>query len=257
MKTALTAFLFLLSLWFITTCSGQVVISEFMADNKTTLADVDGQFSDWIEIYNTAATNVNLAGWALTDDATHVKRWIFPSTNLTARGFMVVFASSKNRAIPGAELHTDFSLKASGEYLGLLGPNGTVATEFSPTFPAQSPDISYGFEQDASTNTFVSQGVAVRILVPTSGVLGSTWTQTGFNDSTWSSGNFGVGYQTQVPGFAVSNYLATVAVSSLSVAQSVIANPSQRSAVYAENVATINYLNTGSSGHYGSDRTFP
>jgi len=231
MKTALAAFAFLLSLWFITTCSGQVVISEFMADNKTTLADVDGQFSDWIEIYNTAATNVNLAGWALTDDATHVKRWIFPSTNLVAKGFMVVFASSKNRAIPGAELHTDFSLKASGEYLGLLRPNGTVATEFSPTFPPQYADISYGIEQDASTNTFVAQGAPVRILIPSSSVLGSTWTQNGFDDSGWLGGNFGVGYQTQVPGFAVSNYLSSVTVSSLSVAQGVIANPSQQLAV--------------------------
>src|SRR2546423_81169 len=95
---------------FVPPASGQVVISEFMADNKRTLADVDGQFSDWIEIYNSAATNVNLAGWALTDDPTHATRWIFPSTNLTAKGFMVVFASSKNRAVAGAELHTDFSL---------------------------------------------------------------------------------------------------------------------------------------------------
>src|ERR1051325_9653580 len=161
-----------------TACSGQVGISEFMADNKKTLADADGDFSDWIEIYNTAATNVNLSGWALTDDATHVKRWIFPSTNLTAKGFMVVFASGKNRAVPGAQLHTDLSLKASGEYLGLLRPNGTVATEFAPTFPAQEPDISYGFQQDALTNTMVAPGAALRFLIPGGPGLGSTWTQT-------------------------------------------------------------------------------
>src|SRR6267142_568599 len=93
--------------------SAQVVITEFMADNKKTLADEDGQFSDWIELYNTGATNVNLGAWALTDDATHVKRWVVPATNLTAKGFLVLFASSKNRAVPGAPLHTDFSLKAS------------------------------------------------------------------------------------------------------------------------------------------------
>src|SRR5256885_5762325 len=168
---------FLLPLCFVSACSAQIVISEFMADNKNTLADVDGDFSDWIEIYNTSTTNVNLAGWALTDNPTHATKWIFPSTNLTARGFMVVFASGKNRAVPGAELHADFSLKASGEYLGLLRPNGTVATEFAPTFPAQSPDISYGIEQDASTNTLVAQGASVRLLIPASGALGTTWTQ--------------------------------------------------------------------------------
>ena len=30
----------------------QVIISEFMADNKKTLADEDNQFPDWIELYN-------------------------------------------------------------------------------------------------------------------------------------------------------------------------------------------------------------
>jgi hypothetical protein len=251
------AFRFLVTLGLATTCSGQVIISEFMADNKKTLADVDGEFSDWIEIYNTSATNVNLAGWALTDDPTHAARWLFPSTNLTAKGFLILFASGKNRAVPGAELHTDFSLKASGEYLGLLRPNGTVSTEFAPTFPSQQPDISYGFEQDASTNSLVAPGAPVRFLIPGGPGLGSTWTQAGFNDSSWSSGNFGVGYQTEVPGFAVSNFIASVAVSSLAIAQGVIASPSQQSAVYTENAPVINYLNTGGSSHYASDSTFP
>src|SRR6476661_8854754 len=90
--------------------TGQVIISEFMADNKHTLADEDNQFPDWIELYNSGATTVNLAGWALTDDPTHQAKWTIPGTNLTAKGFLVIFASGKNRSLPGAPLHTDFSL---------------------------------------------------------------------------------------------------------------------------------------------------
>src|SRR5882672_3461674 len=190
----------------------QVVISEFMADNKNTLADIDGDFSDWIEIYNTSFTNVNLSGWSLTDDTTHQTKWFFPVTNLTAKGFMVVFASGKNRSVAGAQLHTDFSLKASGEYLALLKPNASVATEFAPTFPAQSPDISYGTAQDVVTNTFVAQGSAAKVLIPSSGALGSTWTQIEFDDSSWLNATSGVGYQTAISGFAVFNYLASVSV---------------------------------------------
>src|SRR5437867_5717868 len=76
----------------------QVVISEFMADNKTTLADEDGLYADWIELYNTNITSVNLSGWSLTDDPTRQHRWFFPATTLTTKGFIVVFASGKNRA---------------------------------------------------------------------------------------------------------------------------------------------------------------
>src|SRR2546427_407514 len=110
----------------------QVILSEFMADNKLTLADQDGRFSDWIEIYNTGTGTVNLNGWSLTDDPTHQARWFFPATNLTAKGFMVIFASGTNRVVLGQPLHADFGLKASGEYLALLKPDGTVATEFAP-----------------------------------------------------------------------------------------------------------------------------
>ncbi|MCA9217688.1 MAG: lamin tail domain-containing protein, partial [Planctomycetales bacterium] len=40
-----------------------VVISEFLADNKTNLADVDGEYSDWIELTNNGAQDVDLSGW--------------------------------------------------------------------------------------------------------------------------------------------------------------------------------------------------
>src|SRR6266404_3916503 len=146
-------------LWLLSVGShAQVIISEFMADNKTTIADEDGQFADWIEVYNTGVDTVNLVGWSLTDDPTRQARWYFPDTNLTAKGFLVVFASGKNRVVPGAPLHTDFSLKAGGEYLALVKPDGTVATEFAPAFPEQFPDISYGLAQDVTTNTFLSAG---------------------------------------------------------------------------------------------------
>jgi hypothetical protein len=134
----------------------QVIISEFMADNKHTLADQDNDFSDWIEIYNTQSTNINLAGWMLTDSPTHQNPWHFPATNLTAKGFMVVFASGKNRANVGSQLHTDFSLKASGEYLAVLRPDGGVATEFAPAFP-EATLLHKGLPQlsrTATRNTF-------------------------------------------------------------------------------------------------------
>ena len=237
--------------------SAQVVISEFVADNKTTLADEDGQFPDWIEVYNTGTSTVNLSGWSLTDDPTRQARWLFPATNLTAKGFLVVFASGKNRQVIGEPLHTDFSLKASGEYLALIAPNGTVATEFAPTFPKQYPDISYGLGQNVITNQLVVAGNPASVLVPTSSALGLTWTQKNFNDSGWMAGATGVGYESAVAGFAVNNYVASVSVCSLPAADAVISDVAQQLAVYSENTAVLNYFNTGGPGHYDGDTTFP
>ena len=123
----------------------QIAITEFLASNSKTLPDVDGDFSDWIEVQNTSDTAVNLLGWSLTDDPALPAKWKFPATNLNAGAFMVVFASGKNRTNAGVELHTSFSLASNGEYLGLFPPDSTMpATEFAPQFPSQKADISYG-----------------------------------------------------------------------------------------------------------------
>jgi len=235
----------------------QVITSEFMADNKNSLTDEDGAHSDWIELYNTNTTTVNLSGWSLTDDPARVDRWYFPATNIATKGFLVVFASGKNRAVAGAPLHTDFGLSKGGDYLALVRPDGSVASEFAPEFPSQETDVSYGKEQLVTTNALVTSGQLAEVLIPGDGTLGDTWKQVGFDDSGWGGGPTGVGYETAVPGFAVYNYVASVGVCSLSAAQGVINNPAQQLAVYAENAPVINYFNTGGGSHYGSEITFP
>ena len=235
----------------------QVVISEFMASNSQTLVDEFGNYSDWIEIYNPSSTSVNLLNWSLTDDITLPAKWRFPATNLAAKGFMVVFASDTNRAVAGLPLHTGFSLKASGEYLGLYRPDGTVATEFAPTFLQQNNDYSYGISQTTTTNSFLRTGAPVKTLVPANALLGSTWTSTTFNDAAWTSGTTGVGYETAVAGLAVKNFKANVTVSSVAMAEAVISNPPQQAGVVAENRDVINYFGTGSDGHYGNNSPFP
>lgn len=130
-------------------CDGAVathpVISELMADNGVTLADGDGDFSDWIEIYNPTASTVDLTGYFLTDDATNLTKWVFPDQSLPAGARIVVFASGKGAVAPAGELHTSFKLSKFGDYLGLVAADGsTVLHDFSPEFPAQTQDVSYG-----------------------------------------------------------------------------------------------------------------
>src|SRR5258706_92559 len=105
-------------------------ISEFLADNHDGLRDEDGDASDWIEIQNPGISAVSLQGWSLTDDIRRVRRWHFPAVSIAPAGYLVVFASGKNRAVAGAPLHTDFHLDTEGEDLALLDPRGAVAREF-------------------------------------------------------------------------------------------------------------------------------
>ena len=90
------------------------MISEFMADNRRSTIDDDDDRSDWIEIFNPDGNSTNLNGWFLTDDPGHNLKWRFPAVTIPARGYIVVFASGKNRTNPNAPLHTDFRLNKEG-----------------------------------------------------------------------------------------------------------------------------------------------
>ncbi len=131
--------------FFLSVAGAQPVITEFMASNDETLADEDGEFEDWVEIHNPGAAAISLSGWFLTDKADNLTKWMFPPVSVPAGGYLVVFTSGKDRIDPGANLHTNFSLSAGGEYLGLVQPDGvTVVSEYAPEFPPQVTDVSYG-----------------------------------------------------------------------------------------------------------------
>ena len=177
------------------TASAPVQITEFMAANANGLRDEDGDFSDWIELHNGGANPVDLADWSLTDSETKLTKWRFPATNLVAGGYLVVFASEKNRRTPGALLHTNFKLASTGEYLALVEPDGaTLASSFAPAFPPQAADISYGFGKVALETTLIATGAVARFLIPTDGALGTVWTEPGFADASWAEGPAPIGF---------------------------------------------------------------
>ena len=140
-------------------------ISEFMASNQRTLTDENGDYSDWIEIYNPSAVTVNLDGWQLRDSG---NTWRFPPTNLAGGAFLVVFASEKNRAIAGARLHTNFRLNTGGERLALEKPDGTVASEYNP-YENQVPDVSYGYAHFGDGPLYTAGTNAIYFTRPTPG----------------------------------------------------------------------------------------
>ena len=171
-----------------------VMITEFAASNVGTVMDEDGDFVDWIEIFNGAATPVDLRDWSLSDDGERVGKWVFPSVELAPGEFLVVFASGKNRRQPDAPLHTNFRLEADGEDLFLADPNDTIVGPVYRAYPAQFGDVSYGSPMRVDDRTVLSADTMGRYWVPTGGELGLTWTEDAFDDSTWTDGMPGFGY---------------------------------------------------------------
>ena len=190
--------------------SGQVIITEFMASNLTTLADGDGNYSDWIELRNTSPAAVSLAGWHLTDDPQELTKWTFPAgvpTTLATGQYLTVFASGSHLSaanLPidpyfdsGGRLHANFKLNADGGYLALVKPDGlTVASEFGTAgtpYPSQQADVSYGL--GATREILLAPGAPAAMRVPVDGSLGQAWTATTYLPGPdWTQGTTGVGF---------------------------------------------------------------
>ncbi len=233
--------------------SAAPIITEFMADNKSVIADEDGAYSDWIEIHNPDATAVSLAGWRLTDNASNLAKWALPAVTLQPGEFLLVWASSKNRAVVGQPLHTNFSLSAGGEYLALVSPAGVVSTEFAPSYPAQEEDVSMG--SSFASTTRVSATATARYLVPSSGSLGTSWTARTFSDTAWPSGTSGIGFGLLVPGMTVNEVGSSVTMSNLAVLDATLAG-SNRIANDTQIRQVINFLGEGADGHFGANAVF-
>ena len=247
--------------------TGQPMISEFEASNVTGILDYEdkngnmtaGAHDDWVEICNPSSQALDLTGWRLREgkSSSSYTEWAFPAMTLGPGEFRIVFASGYSLTNPAGELHANFKISKSGEYLALADPNGNVVQEFNP-FPQQYDDMSYGVGQSIDEVKLVSSGATAKYLVPTDGSLGTTWTTASFSDAGWSSGATGIGFANLSSGFAVWRYQSNVSVGSLATAQSVIDTPAyQSSQPVTQTAATINYLGTGGSGHFTGDRAFP
>lgn len=128
--------------------SQTVTINEIMASNATIHADEDGDHEDWIEIYNASGSDVNLSGYGLSDDYEIPFRWTFPEIVIPHGGIIWVWASGKDRTAPGQPLHTNFSIKSSGEEVILTHPDGETLDEVAPTLIPT--DISLGRKPDGT-----------------------------------------------------------------------------------------------------------
>ncbi|MBL9138938.1 MAG: chitobiase/beta-hexosaminidase C-terminal domain-containing protein, partial [Verrucomicrobiales bacterium] len=157
-------------------------LSEIVADNAGGQEDEDGDTSDWFELWNPNPYALDLDGLYLSDDPSQLAKWRMPSVRLPAGGFLVVFASGKDRSRPGSELHTNFRLNANGDWIGLVDRDGRRILDQVPDtssgqsrFPIQRSEASYGLGAGQALGFLrpptpgASNGVAFAALVETVG----------------------------------------------------------------------------------------
>lgn len=127
----------------------QVVINEIMSNNRSTKVDEDNNFSDWVELYNTSVTTLNLQGYFLSDNPDSLQKWKIPSIIIQPDSFINIWCSGKNDTL-GNNIHTNFSLDSQGENVFLSDPNGNVIDNFSALIIV--PDKTYGRLPDGNNN---------------------------------------------------------------------------------------------------------
>jgi len=150
--------LFVTILWlaFGMTCPASVHINEFLTENLPRAndpyapIDMDGECPDWIEIKNNTGSTFNLAGYSLSDDPAQPRKWTFATNTIPANGYLVVFASGKNRAINNVQPHTNFKLASSGQLL-LTSPSGSNVQTI--VYSSQRQTVSWGSVDNTSMGT--------------------------------------------------------------------------------------------------------
>jgi hypothetical protein len=132
--------------------AGAVTINEFMADNVAGATDQNGQYDDWIELYNTTGETVSLSGLYLSDDDANKTKWAFPAdASIPAHAYAIVWADEDGMQ---TGWHANFKLSKSGEMLLLGYGDANVLEQY--TFGQQQSDISEGRCANGTGN-FIAQ----------------------------------------------------------------------------------------------------
>lgn len=126
------------------------VLNEFMANNANGYTDEDGEFEDWVELYNPSPDDALLAGWSLSDDADVPNKSELPDDLVVpALGFLVLFADDE----PTGDLHLLFKLAREGGGL-VLAREGVVIDRVA--YPEQGTDVSLARTPDGGVDWVVT-----------------------------------------------------------------------------------------------------
>ncbi len=116
-----------------------VTINELQASNTKTVTDEAGEYDDWVELYNTTKSEIDLSGAFLTDDPSNISKWSFPSESKILPGEYLIVWCDENKM--QGKYHTNFKLSAEGESVWLIRKDSVLMD--SVTFGQQTADLAF------------------------------------------------------------------------------------------------------------------
>lgn len=136
--------------------AGKVRLNEVMTSNPGVVPDENGDYPDWVELYNPLDEEIDISGFGLTDDKLTAAKWVFPSgTHISPKGYLVVFFSKSENSGP---LHAPFKLSAKDD-LVLMSPTGRAIDSLALTSVAAGSTLGRDELTGAWTETaFPSPG---------------------------------------------------------------------------------------------------
>jgi hypothetical protein len=135
-----------LFLFLVFSTNAQLVINEVCSKNTSIIEDEFGETADWIELYNNTFTDINLAGYFLSDKEDNPQKWVFPNKIIPAQSYLLIFASKND--LTQIYCHTNFKLSNAGETLVLSDATGIEIDRVET--PSLTEDHSFGRLPDGS-----------------------------------------------------------------------------------------------------------
>lgn len=137
--------------------SQSIFINEFVASNGDTIADEDGEYSDWLELYNADQNAVNLEGWGISDSLSTPFKWVFSNVIMEPGEYLLVWASGKDRSYSSPPGQT-ILVESGAEWLYLDNGSDQGTGWRSPGFDdstwASGPaPLGYGTQEDYVATT--------------------------------------------------------------------------------------------------------
>lgn len=144
---------------------GSVIINEIHTANVSGLADSDNEYKDWIELVNTTAQPIDMSGVGLSNKTATPFKWVFPAgVVIPANGYLLVWASKKDRNVVGQPLHTNFNVDNGSDRVVMTAPgNITLENIASPLVKrdvswCRVPNISGTFQHCANPSPNAANG---------------------------------------------------------------------------------------------------